>query len=52
MKSLGRPRHRSGDNITVEHKEIGWDGVDWIHMAQDKDKWRAHVNAVMRLLFL
>jgi hypothetical protein len=28
-------------------REIGWDGMDWIHLAQDKDKWRALVNAVM-----
>jgi hypothetical protein len=29
--------------------EVGWSGVDWIGLAQDKDKWRAHVNAVMDL---
>jgi hypothetical protein len=30
-------------------REIGWDGVDWIDLAQDRDKWRAHVNTVMNL---
>jgi hypothetical protein len=47
--SLGRPRRRWVDNIKMELLEIGWGGVDWIGLAQDRDKWRALVNAVMNL---
>jgi hypothetical protein len=45
---LGRPRRRWEDNITMGHQEVGW-GMDWIYLAQDKDKWRNLVNAVMNL---
>jgi hypothetical protein len=38
------------DNIKMDLKEIGWDGVDWIDLAQDRDQLRAHVNTVMNLL--
>jgi hypothetical protein len=38
------------DNIKMDLSEIGWGGVDWIGLAQDKDKWRALVNVVMNLL--
>jgi hypothetical protein len=34
------------DNIKMDHREIEWDGVDWIDMAQDRDQWRALVNPV------
>jgi hypothetical protein len=37
------------DNITIDLREIGWDGVDWIDLAQDRDQWRALVNTVMNL---
>jgi hypothetical protein len=37
------------DNIKIDFLEIGWGGVDWIGLAQDRDKWRALVNAVMNL---
>jgi hypothetical protein len=38
------------DNIKIlDLREIGWDGVDWIELAQDRDKWRALVNTVMNL---
>jgi hypothetical protein len=37
------------DNIKMDLKEVGWDGRDWIDLAQDRDRWRAHVNAVMNL---
>jgi hypothetical protein len=48
-RPLGRPRRRSVDNIKMDLLEIGWGGVDWIGLAQDRDKWRALVNAVMNL---
>jgi hypothetical protein len=38
------------DNIKVDLREIEWDGMDWIDLAQDKDQWRALVKAVMNLL--
>jgi hypothetical protein len=37
------------DNIKMNLREIGWDGVDWIDMAQDRDQWRALVNTVLNL---
>jgi hypothetical protein len=37
------------DNIKMDLIEIGWGGVDWIDLAQDRDRWRAVVNAVMNL---
>jgi hypothetical protein len=37
------------DNIKIDLREIGWDGVDWIELAQDRDQWRALVNTVMSL---
>jgi hypothetical protein len=37
------------DNIKIDLIEIGWDGMDWIDLAQDTDKWRALVNTVMNL---
>jgi hypothetical protein len=37
------------DNIKIDLREIGWDGMDWIYLAQDKDQWRALVNTVMNL---
>jgi hypothetical protein len=46
-RPLGRPRHRWVDNITMELREIGWDGVDWIDMAQEGDQWRALVNTTL-----
>jgi hypothetical protein len=44
-----RPRRRWADNIKIYLLEVGWGGVDWIGLAQDRDKWRALVNAVMNL---
>jgi hypothetical protein len=37
------------DNINIDLREIGWDGMDWIDLAQDRDQWRALVNTVMNL---
>jgi hypothetical protein len=48
-RPLGRPRHRWLDNIKMDLLEIGWGGVDWIGLPQDRNKWRAVVNAVMNL---
>jgi hypothetical protein len=48
-RPIGRPRCRWMDNIKIDLLEIGWGGVDWIGLAQDRDKWRALVNAVMNL---
>jgi hypothetical protein len=48
-RSLGRPRCKWVDSIKVELREIGWDGMDWIDLAQDRDQWRALVNTVMNL---
>jgi hypothetical protein len=36
-------------NIKIDLREIGWDGMDWIDLCQDRDKWRALVNTVMKL---
>jgi hypothetical protein len=46
-RPLGRPRRRWVDNIKMDLLEIGWGGVYWIGVAQNRDKWRALVNAVM-----
>jgi hypothetical protein len=48
-RPLGTPRRSCVDNIQMELREIGWDGVDWIDMAQDRDQWKALVNTVMNL---
>ena len=46
---LGRPRSRWEDYIKVDLQEVGCGGMDWIEQAQDRDRWRALVNAVMNL---
>jgi hypothetical protein len=46
-----RPRHRWEDNIKADLQEVGYGGMDWIGMAQDRDRWRAFVNAVMNIRF-
>jgi hypothetical protein len=50
-RPLGRPRRRWVDSITMDLKRdgMGWCGVDWIALAQDRDQWRALVNTVMNL---
>jgi hypothetical protein len=46
---VGRPRLRLVDNIKMDLREIGCDGMDWIYLSQDRDQWRALVNTVMNL---
>jgi hypothetical protein len=48
-RPLGRPRYRWEDNIKMHLQEVGW-GMNWIDLAQDRDRWRAVMNAVMNLL--
>jgi hypothetical protein len=48
-RPLGRVRRRGMDNIKMDLREVGWDGMDWIDVAQDRDQWRALVNTVMNL---
>jgi hypothetical protein len=46
---LGRPRHRWEDNIKMNLQEVRWRGMDWLDVAQDRDRCWALVNAVMNL---
>ena len=48
-RPLGRPRCRWEDNIKMDLQEVGYGGMDWIELAEDRDRWRALVNAVMNL---
>ena len=48
-RPLGRPRHRWVDNIKMELQEVGCGGMDWIGLAQDRDRWRALVDSVRNL---
>jgi len=48
-RPLGRPRRRWVDNIRVDLQEVGYGYVDWIGLAQDRDRWRTLVSAVMNL---
>jgi hypothetical protein len=50
-RPLGRPIRRWLDNIKMDLREIGWDGMNWIDLVQYRDQWRAFVNAVMNLRF-
>jgi hypothetical protein len=49
MDVRGRTRRRWADNIKIDLRELRWDGMDWIGLAQDRDQWRALVNTVMIL---
>jgi hypothetical protein len=51
-RPLGRPRCRWEDGIRMDLMETGWGNVDWIQLAQDRDRWRALVNMVMNLQVL
>jgi hypothetical protein len=48
-RPLGRPRRRWLDNISMDLVEVGWGDVDWIGLAQYRDRWRALVNSVLNL---
>ena len=48
-RPLGKPRNRWEDNIKMDLQEVGCGGMDWIDLIQDRDRWRALVNAVMNL---
>jgi hypothetical protein len=48
-RPLGRPRHRWEGNTGRDLSEIGWEGVDCMHLAQDRNQWWALVNMVMNL---
>jgi hypothetical protein len=48
-RPLRRPTRRLVDNIRMELGEVGWGGVDWIRLAQDRNRWRAIVNSVLNL---
>jgi len=48
-RPLGRPRRRWKDNIKMDLQEVGWGDMDWVYLAQVRDRWRALVNVVMNL---
>jgi hypothetical protein len=48
-RPLGRPRSRWEDNIKLDLQKVGCGGMDWIELAQDRDRWQALVDAVMNL---
>jgi len=48
-RPLGRPRRRWEDNIKIDLQDVGCKDMDWIDLAQDRDRWRSLLNAVMNL---
>jgi trehalose/maltose hydrolase-like predicted phosphorylase len=48
-RPFGRPQHKWESNIRIDLGDIVWEGVDWIHMGQDREQWQALVNTVMNL---
>jgi hypothetical protein len=48
-RPLGKHSHRWEDNIIINFRKIVWEIVDWIHLIQDRDKWRAPVNIILNL---
>jgi hypothetical protein len=51
-RPLGKPKLRWEDNTKMDLQEVGWGGMDWTELAQDRNRWRALVNAVMNLWVL
>ena len=51
-KLLGRPRHRWEDNIKLDLQEVGCGGMDWIELAEERDRWLACMNLVMKVQVL
>jgi hypothetical protein len=49
-RAPGRPWRRWADNIKIDLRETGWDGMDWIDVAQDSVRWRVLMNTIMNLL--
>jgi hypothetical protein len=49
LKTLGRPRHGWEDNMKMDFQEVGCGGIEWLELAQDRDRWRALVNSLMNL---
>jgi len=49
-RTLGKPRRRWENNIRMNLMETRWEGVDWMHLGQDREQWRAVLNTVMNLL--
>jgi hypothetical protein len=49
LRPLGRPRRKWVKNIKMDLRDIEWDGMDWIDLAEDRDQWRALVNTTMKL---
>jgi hypothetical protein len=48
-RPIERPRRMWVKNIKIDLREVGWDGMDWFDLAQDRDQWRVLVNTVMNL---
>jgi hypothetical protein len=48
-RPIRRPSRKWEDNIKMDLQDVGCEGMDWIELAQDRDRWRALVNAVMNL---
>jgi hypothetical protein len=51
-RPFGRPRRRWEDELRIDLRGIGWEGVDWIRLTQDRDRWGAVVNSIMNLRVL
>ena len=51
-RPLGRPKHRWQDNSKIDIQEVGCECMDWIDLAQDRDRWQPLVNTVMNLAIL